>query len=59
MAVEAEPNGERKAMLIRLPVDIHAGLKRIAHRERRTLHAQTVMALEGFVAEHEHEAAKS
>lgn len=54
-----EPNGKQVSMLLKLPEDSHRRLKQVAIRERRTLHAQTILALEEWTEQRERELAEA
>jgi predicted DNA-binding protein len=52
-------NGERQAVLVRLPHSTHRRLQELAKREHRTMTAEANVAIEAHLAKVEAEGAKS
>lgn len=54
-----EENGKRHAVLIRIPAELHIGLKELAKRERRTMAAQARIAIEEHLGREREAAGKA
>ncbi len=50
---EEQTDKQEKSFALRLPLALHERLERVARRERRTLHAQSLYAIERWLDEHE------